>query len=134
MQKIRKSKKKKLTIGGIRKQRDQSVDGGSSRGLVFHVHLERFRWAGHPMRTAILLLRLLHAMIFLLRGLKLQLANGFAKAFHEAAMIITVIVFLFIELALLPCHLLLLSERTLTWTGNLACGRQARLGETLLGW
>lgn len=94
--------------------------------------LERFGWARHAMRATILFLWLLNAMILSLHRFKLQLTDGFTNAFHEAILIVAIVILLLVQLTLLPSHLLLLSERAFPRTGDLACRWQAWLGESLL--
>lgn len=76
---------------------------------------ERLRRTGHTMSTAIVFLRLLHTVILLVRWLKLQFANRLTE-FHEAAVIVAVVVPLLIKLPLFASHLLLLSERSFART------------------
>lgn len=86
------------------------------------------------MCAGVVFFGLLDTVIFLLCGLELEFADGFAETFHEAAVVGAVVVFFLVEFALLAGHLLLFSEGALAGARNLAGGRETRLWEALLGW
>ena len=93
--------------------------------------LERFRRARHA--TAIVFLGLLDT-VFISSWLQLEFANWFAQALQYASgcTCFAVLLFLFVQLALLTSELLLFTQRSLARTGNFACRRQTRLREALL--